>query len=139
MSVKKSKRGRETSAKKKTVLSVLKGSAVGTVLFFLLLLLASRAVLRFDLDSALLTVFAFAVAAVAAFAAGFAAVRPTRKNGVPMGAVSAVPILAVVAVAAAITSGSVGRNMLIAAAIMLVFGAVGGIAAVNFRKKKSRR
>ncbi len=139
MSVKKSRRGKEDSGRKKAVLTVLKGSAVGTVLFFLLLLFASRAMLRFDLDSNLLAVFAFTAIALAAFVSGFAAVRPTRKKGVPMGALSVMPILVVIAVATAIASGSLGHNMLIAAAVMVVCGALGGIAAVNAKRKKSRR
>ena len=139
MSVKKSKRGKESSGRKKVVMTILKGSAIGTVLFFLLLLIASRAMLKFDIDSSLLAVFAFASAAIAAFVSGFAAVRPTRKKGIPMGALSALPILILIAVASAIASGSLGQNMLIAATIMIICGAVGGIAAVNVKRKKSRR
>lgn len=139
MSVKKSKRGKEDSGKKKFIMTVLKGSAAGTVVFFLLLLIFSRAILSFDIDSSLLAVFAFASAALAAFVSGFAAVRPTRKKGVPVGALSVLPILVVIATASAIASGSLGRNLLIAAAIMLLGGAAGGISAVNVRRKKSRR
>jgi putative membrane protein (TIGR04086 family) len=139
MSVRQSKRGKEDSGRKKFAITVLKGSALGTVVFFLLLLIFSRVILRFDIDSSLLAVFAFASAALAAFVSGFAAVRPARKKGVPVGALSVLPILIVIAAVSAIASGSLGQNMLIAAAIMLLGGAAGGVSAVNLRRKKSRR
>ncbi|NLO45298.1 MAG: TIGR04086 family membrane protein [Clostridiales bacterium] len=139
MSVKGIKRGKEDNANKKAVANILKGSAVGSAAFFLLLLMFASVILRFDIDSSVLAVFAFASAAIAAFISGFAAVRPTRKKGILAGALSVLPILILITVISAITCGSPGQNMLIAAAVMIAGGAAGGISAVNMRRKKSKR
>jgi len=139
MSVIRGKKGAEESGAKITLWKMVRGSAVGTILFFLLLLIMAAVILKANLPSAALIAASLGAAALSAFAAGFIAVRPLRRSGIVLGALSSLPIILVIAAAAAISAGTLGRNIAIAAPVMAAAGMVGGIVAANKRLKQKRR
>ena len=119
-----------------TAISLLIGNIIGTVLFFLLTLLASAVILKKTVSSDFYTPVAVIISGLSALAAGFAAVRPIRKNGLIMGLGSSILLIACICASAALTSGgSMGIKTAIAAAVAAVCAAVGGILAANMKKR----
>lgn len=80
-----------------------------------------------------LSIFSFAISA---FSAGFIAVRPKRKNGITVGFISSLPVMAVsAAIIAAMNGGSVSYVFMITLLSQTLCSMAGGIAAANLRKK----
>lgn len=74
--------------------------------------------------------------AISAFAAGYIAVRPKRKNGIATGFISAVPLMAIsAALIVAINKGSISYIFIITIAVQVLCSMAGGITAANIRKK----
>lgn len=81
----------------------------------------------------LLSILSFAISA---FAAGYIAVRPKRKNGIATGFISAVPLMAIsAALIVAINKGSISYIFIITLAVQVLCSMAGGITAANIRKK----
>lgn len=121
------------------VIKVLIASAVGIVLTVCLLLLSSVLVLRNDLPESIQTVFAFFSCLVSSFLAGFIAGKALQKSGIVYGTVSTLPICLFLMILCAAFYGSVGGKYALCSLLMLVFGAIGGICAVNLRPKRRYR
>lgn len=114
------------------IVKALTGSAVGTAVFFALTALVSFICLEKDSAPEGYGYFELAVSAVAGFMCGYTAVKPVRKKGIIVGAVSSMPMyLVVVCAATLISHGGLGIMGWIAGAVMLAAGAAGGIVAVN--------
>ena len=76
----------------------------------------------------------FFICAVSGFIGGFFAVKPTRRNGIVIGALSAVPAFMLIFLVTSIISHTViSATGWIAAAITVIFSAVGGIICSNKR------
>ncbi|MBR5262840.1 MAG: TIGR04086 family membrane protein [Clostridia bacterium] len=117
------------------VVRVLIGSLTGIAVYFVLTAVASLILWKADTDESLYKFIMLLVGAAAAFAGGFAAVRPVRKNGIIVGALSVLPVYAVELVVSLLVSKSgIGIIGWILLAIQLTVAAVGGIIAVNKRK-----
>lgn len=68
------------------------------------------------------------------FIGGFFAVKPTRRNGIVIGALSAVPAFMLIFLVTSIISHTgISATGWIAAAITVIFSAVGGIICANKR------
>lgn len=111
-------------------------SAVSSVIYFAMLAIFAAILLKSGLSNNLNPVLNIIAAAVSALIAAYISVRPSRKNGIIVGAFSAVPcFLIIYAVTALATVGMPGIKMMILLGVMLVCGAIGGIAAANISKK----
>lgn len=130
----------ETSAGAKAVpIKLLFAGAVGAVVFLAVSAFGSFVALKADAPPDSAALIARICAAIAAFAAGFAAARPTRQKGLLTGLAAAVPLIAVImGVSMLADRASSGKDMLILAAIALPCAALGGIAAANMRKKQGK-
>jgi len=128
---------RTGSEEEKSVRALLKsltlGSAVGTIVFFLLLCALSLFVLRTGVSQKILLYLGIAAAALSAFCAGFAGVRGIGKNGLVMGLCAMLPELLVIVLTVLFTSSSLGLTTLVMAAAMAAASAGGGVLAVNTR------
>lgn len=134
----KSKNGRSkennTTDYKKTVI----GSAIGTVLFFVFIALFSLASLKSDIFSqSSYMPLGLIAAAVSSFVGGFITVRPVRKNGALLGALTGlVQALLSSALLFFVNNRNSGTGIFILMAVIIVSGAVGGISAVNLNVRK---
>ncbi len=116
-------------------LKALIGSAVSLILFFALMAVAAFILWKKDSDSESFKYIVLAIGAVASFIGGFAAVRPIRKNGIILGAMSALPSYFIIILASSIMAKSgIGIIGWILLGVMVLFSAAGGIVAVNKRK-----
>lgn len=120
---------------KTVIIKTLIGSLVGVVLFFAFTALASLILWKTDADESIYKFISLLIGAVAAFAGGFVAVRPTRKNGIVFGSLSALPVYLLEILASVLVSKSgIGLIGWILLAVQILFAALGGIIAVNKRK-----
>lgn len=121
---------------KNIIIKILIGSGVGIAVFFALTVLAAFILLKNDSDMNIYKYIILLTGAVSGFLSGFVAVRPMRKNGIAFGAVSALPVYLVAIIVSIILSRSgIGLIGWILLALMVIFSAVGGVVAVNKRKK----
>lgn len=117
------------------IVKTLIGSVIGAVMFFLLVALMSLIVLKADMSQSPYKYMILGAGMISGFICGFAAVRPVRKNGIVVGALSALPMYLLAVTLATLNSrtgiGVIGWILL---GVMIVFAAIGGILAVNKRK-----
>ncbi len=129
---------KDESSIKSIAIKILKGSAVGLIVFFILLAIVSLIFLKADFPQSALPIAAMIITAVASIVSGFVAARPTRKNGLTTGAFSSIPLaVAILIVLLLANKGDLGLNTVIMLIIMAFFSSFGGIIAAN-KKKKSK-
>ncbi len=120
---------------KTTAVKALIGSAVGLAGFFVLTLLGSFILWKKDSDTEIFKYIMLVFGALSGFVCGFVAVRPIRKNGIAVGALSALPpYLIIMLVSVLVAKSGIGLIGWILFGVMLLFSAIGGIVAVNKRK-----
>lgn len=133
---KKKKRNNNRSADKLIIKSVLIGSAAGIVSFFALTSILTLLAYTQDLKESYYTALIFFASGFSAFISGFAAVLPLKRNGLPLGLVSVLPMFFfIVGVASVVSRTGIGVLGWVALAIMLTMGALGGIVGANKRKR----
>lgn len=111
------------------------GSAISLILFFSLAAVSAFILWKNDADTASFKYILFAIGAVSGFLGGFTAVRPIRKNGIVLGAVSSLlPCIVAIGISALIAKGFLSATGWIFIAVNVLFSAIGGIIAVNKRK-----
>ncbi len=132
---KKKKRNDKSCADKLIIKSVLTGSAVGIVSFFALTSILTLLALMQDFDESYYTPLIFFASGFSAFTGGFTAVVPLKRNGLPLGLLSVLPMFFfIIAVANLVSEKGIGLLGWVALGIMLITGALGGIVAANKRK-----
>lgn len=117
------------------VINILIGSLLNIIIYAALCAVCSLICLKADIDSSYYKYLIFVVAAVSGFFGGFKSVSSVRRNGLLLGAISALPsFLIIFLVSSIISRTGMSVSGLIAAVIMVVFSAVGGIMSVNKRR-----
>lgn len=133
----KSKRARREEQKASPLVKISVGAATGVVLFFTLISAISLATLKAGLGNEIYLPSGLAAGALSGFAAGFVAVKPIKKNAVPFGAAAGLAASVIsVAISAAISSAA-SLKLLALIGVMTLCSALGGILAVNMRKRSS--
>lgn len=117
------------------IIKILIGSALNIILFAALCAVCSLVCLKADIDSSYYKYLIFLISAVSGFFGGFKALGSVRRNGLLLGTLSALPsFLIIFLVSSIISRTGMAVSGLIAAVIMTVFSAVGGIMSVNKRR-----
>lgn len=75
------------------------------------------------------------IALLSGLAAGFAAAKPIKKNGLACGALAGLFASLPCAAAAALLSSGAGVRLIAFIGAMTLGGALGGVAAVNIKKR----
>ncbi|MCR4616242.1 MAG: TIGR04086 family membrane protein [Clostridiales bacterium] len=111
-------------------------ASVCSVIYFVLTAVFVAVSLKLDLPRENDLIFVLISAAVTAAIAGYASVRPVRKNGLALGAFACLPCFLIIMLVSAFTASKLpGVKALIFAAVMLLFGSLGGILAANQKRK----
>lgn len=134
-----SKRSKSENPNLEKAIKILIASAVGIALSVGALLLSCALVLRNDLSGTVPILLAFASFVISSFIAGFISGKTIRRNGIVYGALSAMPMCLFLLILCAAFYGSLGGKLALCSVCMLVFGASGGICAVNIRQKRRYR
>lgn len=120
---------------KNLILKTLFGSIVNILIYFSLCAAAALICLKTDTDSAIYKYIVPFICAVSGFFGGFKAVNSIRMKGMLFGAISALPAFLIIFLISSIISRTgIAASGWIAAIIMTVFSAVGGILSANQRK-----
>ena len=120
---------------------IIIGSLSGTVIFFILLFLFSCIALKSDVfPMSAYMPLGLVSAAISSLGGGFITVRPDKKNGMLLGALTGL-VQALVSSAAMffINERNSGTGIFILMAVIILFGAIGGMAAVNLKVRKKYR
>lgn len=125
---------KDSPALLQTAIKTLIGSLVNIIIYFALTAVFSLISLKTDAKSDYFKYMIFFISAMSGLVGGFAAVKPIRKNGILIGAVSAAPAFLIIFLVSSII-GRTGISIAgwISAAIMTLFSAVGGIISANKR------
>lgn len=133
----KSKMTRRDEERASPQIKIIIGSAIGTALYFLIVAIAAAAVLKSGTGSSAYLPIGFAAGILSGFAGGFAAVRPIKEKGAVFGALSGLcQALLCSVVLFIVNRAAAGSGMLILSLIIIICSALGGIAAVNAKRKK---
>lgn len=118
------------------VTDLVKGGLVGSAVFIILTLIMCAVLLKTDLSRNTYLPLLMIISALSGMLSGYTAVRKRRENGLINGlAASIIPaIIMLIAMTAAYKGFSVFE--LIVAACSLFGGTIGGIGAVNIKKKR---
>ena len=111
---------------------ILISTVLGALVFAALLLPAAVICLQLDLPPEFLPIIAIPLAGIAAAIAAYAAVRPVRKQGLMVGALTAAALYVVLLLASWMNiQGPLGLNAVLLLLTMLLGGALGGVASAN--------
>lgn len=106
------------------------------LVFCTILSLFSILIVKSGVPDTIVPLLSIITFAVSAFAAGFIAVRPKRKNGIITGCISAVPLMVATAILIVLLNkGSVSYVLIITVAVQVLASMAGGISAANMRKR----
>ncbi len=132
----KSKPTRKDEKKNSNMNKIISGSVFGVVLFFAFLMLFSLFSLKKSLDSSVYLPASLAAGGVSGLISGFIIVKFIKENGVLYGGITGT-IQAIIdsLIIFIFNKGSAGIGLLILIIIVAFCGALGGIGAVNIKKK----
>ena len=114
-------------------------SLSGMALLTGLLFLAAVICLHRDVSERMLPLAAYLCCVVSAFPVACVAAKAVGKSGLLCGLLSALPPCVLLLILCLALHGSVGSGYLIGCALLLFFGALGGIAALNLRRRRRYR
>ncbi len=117
---------------------IIISSVVGTVMFFALISIFALLALKSDAFSQSVFIpIGYISAAVSACSGGYISVRPVKKNGALLGALTGfVQALISSAVLFFINDKNTGSGIFIFMLLIIVFSTLGGISAVNLKVRK---
>lgn len=115
---------------------ILMGSIIGTILFFLMILTFSFLIIKSDISDSLQNIISFLSAIASAFIGGYASAFRLKSKGLIRGIISAFVQAIIVAVILLSVLQDLGLRTILMIIAMMLGGAIGGITAVNKRKKR---
>ncbi|MBQ2964003.1 MAG: TIGR04086 family membrane protein [Clostridia bacterium] len=115
---------------------LIKGGLLGTALFIILTLIICSLLLKTDLGKDTYFPFLMLVSALSGIFSGFSAARKKRENGLINGLTASIVPAIIILIAMSLAYKSFSVFELIVAACCLFGGIIGGIAAVNIKKKR---
>lgn len=110
---------------------ILWGSLYSITAFFVILLALAFVVMKAGISDSMQTVFAFAASLLGTFIGAFLSLRKTHEKGLVSGVFVSVPATIIMCIVLLAVFGELGIKTGIMALLMMLGGALGGIAAVN--------
>lgn len=117
----------------------LKGGVIGIVILILCVLISVVLILKANLNEQFYMPILLLCVLFSGLISGYVSSRKTRNNGLLHGSMAAVLPSLVLLVATSVAGKSFDAVSFIPISVMIVFGAMGGIMAVNLRIKKKKR
>lgn len=110
---------------------ILWGSLYSIAAFFIILLILAFIVMKAGMSDSMQTLLTLASSLFATFIGAFLSLRKTHEKGMVSGVLVSVPAIMNVCIILLAVFGSLGLKTAIMASLMMLGGALGGIAAVN--------
>ena len=131
------KKTRRDEKKVSPAAKILIGAVLGSVIYFAAVAVFAAFALKSGVGFSSYMTAGLALGALSGLVSGFFTARPIKQNGAFYGALSGlVQSLINSIVLFSVNKASAGTGMLILAAIVTVASVIGGIAAVNIKRKK---
>ena len=121
--------------KNKNVAKLLITSFSGAIIFILLLISASAIILKNDMSGSSVTAISFICCILSGFITGFITGRRIKVSGFIYGLLSSSLICIALIALTVIIADSLGKNIIFACLSTLIASAIGGILAVNMKRK----
>lgn len=124
-------------AKESTILTeLIKGGLIGSVVFVIMTLIMCAVLLKTDLSSNTYLPLLMIISALSGAVSGFTAVRKKRENGLVNGLTASVIPAIIILISMTVAYKGFSVFEMIVAACCLFGGTIGGIGAVNIKKKR---
>lgn len=118
-------------------IKIIIGSVVSSILYFIIIALYAVFALKSGANASGYMPVGMVLGALTGFLCGFVAVRPIKQKGVLYGSFAGfVQALICMLVLFDVNNASAGNGIFILSAIIVLCAAVGGVAAVNMKKRK---
>ena len=133
-------KNKTTSSKKESkgfpLVPILSVSVVSSVLYFIILALLTVFSLKSSVDRSMYLPFSIGAGGITGFICGFAITKIIKEKGMICGSLSGfIHSLICSVVIFVLNKGTAGNGIFILIAVMTVFASLGGITAVNLKKK----
>ena len=115
---------------------LLKGGLFGAITFIILTVMVCWLLLKMNLSKETYFVILMFISSLSGVLSGFASVRKKRENGIVNGLISAIIPMFIMLVSMSVAYKGFSVFEMIVAACSLFGGAIGGIGAVNIKKKR---
>lgn len=133
----KSKTSRREEKSDAPFIKIIIGAVSATVLYFVILAAYAAFALKSGAGASSYMPAGIVAGIITGLMSGFAAVRPIKQKGALYGALSGLlQALLCTVILFIVNQGSAGNGIFILSAVIIVCGMLGGIAAVNMKKKK---
>ena len=131
------KKTRRDEKKVSPAAKILIGAVLGSVIYFAAVAVFAAFALKSGVGFSSYMPAGLALGALAGLVSGFFTVRPIKQNGALYGALSGLGQSLINSIVLfSVNKASAGTGMLILAVSVTVASAIGGIAAVNIKRKK---
>ncbi len=110
---------------------ILRGGLFSFISFFAMMLILALVVVKAGLSESLQNILVFFVSLLSTFAGTFLSLRKTREKGLLSGLLTSLPVIVIVCFILLAVADNVGLRTIIMSLLMMLGGALGGIAAVN--------
>lgn len=126
----------DVSERRKFAEIIAKGFTAGLAVAAIMLCIFAVIIVKKDISERIIQALSVVAVSLGTFAGGFVSARLMRKNGLFAGLITSIPVAAVIILTVALfCGGSVSIVTVVAALLMLIAGAVGGITAVNIKSR----
>lgn len=123
--------GENENPRKAFIKRTLYGSLFSLIAFFAILLILAFIVMKAGIADSMQTLLTLAASLLATFIGAFLSLRKTHEKGLVSGLLVSVPAIAVICIVLLAVFGELGLKTIVMALMMMLGGALGGIAAVN--------
>ncbi len=110
---------------------ILWGSLFSVVFFFVFMLILALVVVKAGLSDSMQNIFVFFVSLLSVFAGAFLSLRKTYEKGLMSGIFVSLPVIVFICAVLLTVVKDIGVRTAIMSLLMMLGGALGGIAAVN--------
>ncbi len=125
----------KTDSKSYFLKKVIKGGVVSAAIYFAFLLLCALAVMKLNFTDSMQNICVFALAPVSTFIASYFSLKKNNEKGLYSGVSIAFCGAVITSIVLLAIINSIGAKTLLMALLMIIGGALGGITAVNSKKK----
>ncbi|MBR3589352.1 MAG: TIGR04086 family membrane protein [Clostridia bacterium] len=110
---------------------IMWGGLFSLISFFVMMLILAFIVVKSGISESMQNILVFFVSLLSTFTGTFLSLRKTREKGLLSGVITSLPVIVIVCFVLLTVADNVGVRTIIMSLLMMLGGALGGIAAVN--------
>lgn len=110
---------------------IMWGGLFSLISFFAMMFILALVVVKAGLSESMQNILVFFVSLLSTFTGAFLSLRKTREKGLLSGVLTSLPVIVMICFVLLAVADNVGVRTIIMSLLMMLGGALGGIAAVN--------